>query len=42
MAQAFQGFEAVGVRHLVVVFEQERADNAQRLGRVKEQLDRMR
>jgi probable F420-dependent oxidoreductase len=42
MADAFRGFEAVGVRHLVVVFEQERADNAQRLGRVKEQLDRMR
>lgn len=42
MAQAFQGFAAVGVRHLVVVFEQERADNAQRLGRVKEQLDRTR
>jgi alkanesulfonate monooxygenase SsuD/methylene tetrahydromethanopterin reductase-like flavin-dependent oxidoreductase (luciferase family) len=42
MAEAFRGFEAVGVRHLVVVFEQERADNAQRLGRVKEQLDCMR
>jgi FMNH2-dependent dimethyl sulfone monooxygenase len=40
VAEAFRGFEAVGVRHLVVVFEQERADNAQRLGRVKEQLDR--
>jgi alkanesulfonate monooxygenase SsuD/methylene tetrahydromethanopterin reductase-like flavin-dependent oxidoreductase (luciferase family) len=42
IAKAFRGFEAVGVRHLVVVFEQERADNAQRLGRVKKQLDRMR
>jgi alkanesulfonate monooxygenase SsuD/methylene tetrahydromethanopterin reductase-like flavin-dependent oxidoreductase (luciferase family) len=42
MAEAFRGFEAVGVRRLVVVFEQERADNAQRLGRVKEQLDRLR
>jgi probable F420-dependent oxidoreductase len=40
VAEALRGFAAVGVRHLIAVMEPERADNAKRLGRVKELLDR--
>jgi len=40
VAEALQGFAAVGARHLIAVLEPERADNAQRLGRVKAALDR--
>src|SRR5262249_13115228 len=40
VAEALHGFAAVGARNLIAVMEPERADNAQRLGRVKELLDR--
>ena len=40
VAEALQGFAAVGARNLIAVMEPERADNAKRLGRVKELLDR--
>jgi probable F420-dependent oxidoreductase len=40
VAKALRGFATVGARHLVVVMEPERADNARRLGLVKELLDR--
>src|SRR5262249_1983434 len=39
VAETLHSFVEVGVRHLVVVIEPERADNAWRLGRVKGGLD---
>jgi probable F420-dependent oxidoreductase len=40
VAEALQGFAAVGAKNLLAVLEPERADNAKRLGRVKALLDR--
>jgi hypothetical protein len=40
VAEALQGFAAVGAKNLIAVLEPERADNAKRLGRVKALLDR--
>lgn len=40
VAEALQGFAAVGAKNLIAVMEPERADNAKRLGRVKALLDR--